>query len=385
MRRTTKWVLSFVMLLVLPAQISSTEESGPTFSFYGYPHQPWSFDLEQGFKFNEDCIGGGVKDGAFSHCMVSKKGNKHGNVGEISCDYDNADLKILFFGSSYTVTETTDQVRDLLSEKLGKSVCILNFWRDSAGFQNCFDIARDVASEFKPDLIVVANNTLGYAFARTWRPMIPAGDHFWHWYQSLDPDPVKIDPTRAYLQPFVITDLVTKEWAEKMTAAKDAGDEKTLREDPVVVSMIEEYNRIMKKKEQLVAEHGRPLSRVLLNDWTTDEKLAEAVKYVNDQEIPFLVVHVQTLPEFEMKRGGYIFKGMSMTDEEGSARTASFEKVIGKEVIHLIDYYKPEYLEDPVKLMSAPKNWHPGKDLGQKAMAEAFAELILEEASQAAN
>ena len=373
--RRTAWLLPLLAMVL--THFTRAEESGPTFSFYGYPHQPWKFDHAQGFTFNELWLGGRVVDGAFFNCELNRRGNRYGNVGEIIGDYDTAEIKILFFGSSYTVSEMTNQVQTMLSERLGKSVSILNFWRDSTGFQNNFDIAREVAGKFNPDLIIVASNSLGYAFPRVWRPIIPQGDHFWHWYQSRDADPVNIDPTRAYLQPFVITDLVTREWCEKMNAAKQAGDEQALREDPVVPRMIEEYGRIMEIKERMVNEHGRPVMSVQLDDWNKDARLVENVKYIEGLAIPFLVVHVQTLPEFELKKGGYVFKGLSVTQERGLARAASFEQVIGRKVIHLVDYYDPKDLEDPVKLMTSEKNWHPGEN-GRRAMAEAFVRLLME-------
>ncbi len=367
----------FLLLVMTFSPVNSpAEENGASFNFYGYPHQPWKFHREQGFNFNETWIGGRIRDGKFNHCQVSRSGNRHGNHGEIIGDYDQAEIKILFFGSSYTTTEMTNLFQALLSEKLGRSVSILNFWRDSAGFQNNFDIAANVAAEFRPDLILVANNTLGYAFPRIWRPIIPQGNRFWHWYQSRMPDPLNIDPTRAYLQPFVITDLVTREWAEKMTAAKENGDEKTLGEDPVILEMIAEYHRIMKIKEAMVEKHGQPVMSVQLDDWTQDQQLVHAVRTIRELEIPFHVVHVQTLPEFSLGKGGYIFKGMSMLERQGITRSKSFERVIRKRVIHLIDHYDPEDLKDPVKLMTSEKNWHPS-EFGRDAMARAFSNLVL--------
>jgi hypothetical protein len=369
-------IIPLVTMMFMPP-FAVAEEDGPSFSFYGYPHQPWKFHHEQGFNFNEVWIGGNVKDGKFNRCQVSRSGNRYSNHGELVGDYDQAEIKILFFGSSYTATEMTNQVQAMLSEKLGRSVCILNFWRDSAGFQNNFDIAANVAAEFKPDLILVANNTLGYAFPRIWRPIIPQGNRFWHWYQSRTPDPLNIDPKRAYLQPFVLTDLVTKEWAAKMSAAKENGDEKMLREDPVILEMIAEYHRIMKIKQAMVEKHGQPVMSVQLDDWTQDRQLVNAVGSIRELGIPFQVIHVQTLPEFRLGKGGYLFNGMSMHDHQGIARSESFEKVIWKKVIHLIDYYEPDDLADPVKLMTTEKNWHPS-EFGREAMARAITNLVVQ-------
>src|SRR5207253_6318999 len=60
----------------------------------------------------------------------------------------------------------------------------------------------------------------------------------WRMAFSLDPQEKLADRRRVILQPQVISTDVTQEWCDRMTQAMKAGDQKTLRNDPLVRKLI---------------------------------------------------------------------------------------------------------------------------------------------------
>ncbi len=195
------------------------DDPAPTFGFYGYP-PPWHFDRELGFSYTDGpTLGGAIVDGAFKLCdPKAVLGNRYGNASEMRGDYASADLKIAFFGSSFTMGDpgwrgdtVTNQLQALLSAQLGKRVSILNYSRDATGILTMADIARARIDTDKPDMILFTFNSTAPAYQRQWRIIKETRPGFYGMYQSLDPTEDAARDRRV-LSLIPISSRVTPEW-----------------------------------------------------------------------------------------------------------------------------------------------------------------------------
>src|SRR5262249_26459690 len=233
--------------LVTEVSASVKPESGaPTFSFWAYP-AAWRFDKDLGFVFNDGpWLAGNIVEGKFNGCGVSGSGNRYGNAYAVHSDYEHAALKVLMLGSSYTMVPNPEgwTVADVLgrrlSERLGKSVSVLNFARDATGVLSYFDIARAKATELKPDLMLFAVSSTGLGYQRHWRVVYrdPQFSGIWRMAFSLDPTDNLSNRRRVVVQSQVISDEVNPTWCDRMGNAMKSGDVTALRGDPLVVKLM---------------------------------------------------------------------------------------------------------------------------------------------------
>ena len=382
----------------------------PSFRLFGYPHTPWRFDPNEGWVYTETWISGEVKDGAFDQFRVERPVNQYGTIGEIETLYENAEVKILVFGSSYTPVEITNLFQKRLSKKLDKTVCALTFTRGSTGLLAFMDMARVRAERFEPDMILIAFSTTCLRINRRAYVNHRSREHFWRFYMSVvysdDVHPRTHVVHNTHPRTTVITDLATPQWGEEMLAARAAGDEKRLREDPVIRAMIEEYHDIqIEDATPLISRrfwlNRRPflLSRLVgadplvgidilekkfsggdlglkTNDYSADPSFLESIEYLNANNIPFYFVHIPNLPEAEAGTGiDYKSIGSGPAPWDDTIEK-SIENVSGGEIIYLAEYYEPRALADPLKLFAGERDWHPSK-AGQSAQADALVNLYM--------
>jgi len=372
-RSVAPWILCMVLLMLNGPAMAEESKDPPLILFYAYP-PPWMFDKDEGFTYSEEWISGSIKDGAYDGGGYSTPGNKYGNMGEVIGDYDSAEIKILLFGSSYTASEMTNMVQERLAKQLGKSVCVLNFWRDSTGILTMFDSARANAEKYKPDRVLFALSSTCIPYHRRYRPIIPAREHFWSFYQTTDPT-VTTDPRHALLHNLImISDLVTKEWCEKMEKAREAGDEKTLREDPIVKQLIEQYYWTERKIEKEKKEFGTAVLDKPFFDYGEDQRFLEDLKYLQSAGVPFDLIHIPHLEEYNSE-GTFEFAAASMDPVQCEKLAVSLEKSTEQKIVRLAEYVNPELRATPLKLVTAEKNWHPGNE-GPSALADAMVKYL---------
>ena len=405
----------------LGAEVSAAvkPDAAPTFGFYSYP-APWRFDVEQCFVFNETpwLVGDTVK-GMFNSCGAGI-GNKFGNAYRLRSDYDSAAVKILLLGSSYTMVPTditvptkeretvTDMLEARLSVSLGKPVSVLNFSRDSTGLLTHFDIARAKIPELKPHLLLFVFNTVALGYQRHWRVVHPdphdAGT--WRMAFSLDPTEGLDNHRRVVLQPAVISNEVTQEWCDRMITAMKARDHETLRNDRVIRKLGAAHRRLRQDLDApLIAvdfytprvsfvykqlAHGNPYydlriyedktiwAPLTIDDFSSDGRFVNAVEFVKRAGAPFLMIHIPALDEMVAGRNGtFNFGGFGVPAERERSLAKSLERLSGRPIIHLYEYYDQEAKRDPLSLVYSPQNSHPNPK-GVAAMAEAMERLLVE-------
>jgi hypothetical protein len=378
----------------------------PDFRFFQYPHTVWRFDADEGWDYHDTWISGGVKDGAFDRFTVEHPLNEHGTVGKLETRYEDADVKILVFGSSYTPAAITNLFQERLSKILGETVCALTFTKGSTGLLAFLDMARVRAEKYQPDMILFAISTTCLRINRRGWVNHPVSEHFWRFYLSVEYTEDVHPKTHVLHNQTVITDLVTPEWGEAMLAAKEAGDEKQLREDPVILAMIDEYHDIqMEHTKPFISNRfrygARPflLTRLLGKDpmdgldviekkftggdlavktnvYPTDPDFLEAVEYLKTNQFPFYIVHIPNLPEVEAGTG-ILYKSIGFGPKPWDETIGnSIEEVIDDNIIYLAEYYEPEVRVEPLKLFGGVRDWHPSEE-GESAQADALVNLYL--------
>lgn len=387
-----------------------TPESVRRFGFYKYP-SPWRFDNAMGFAYTEGpWLAGRITSGQFDHCGSVQGGNRFGNYGAAIGDYESAELKIMLIGSSFTLfaldgpeSSTSNQLQARLGVRLGKSVHVLNYSRDATGILASFDIAAARVDDMRPDLILFAFNSTAFGYQRNWRVVVPAAHGFWRMYFTIDPDETP-RPGRSRVHPNVISEGVSEGWCRRLTALRrrERGDP-VLAADPLVKSMVEEYGRLLTElgTKQIGVDfmsvsrsfiwnalwHGDPFHRTPtfvedkmalpqhLDSFADDTDYMAAVAKLRVSGVPFLLVHLPSLAD--LRQGQGMVFGISGTPEARERALArSLEETTGQKIIHLIDYYSPEALARPLRLVAGEHDSHPGA-LGNAEMAAALEHLLL--------
>jgi hypothetical protein len=355
------------------------EATGPTFRIFRYPNTSWRYDEQMGQSYRPIWEQGSIVNGAFNSFGSVALLNKYGNYGEAIGSYLDADVKVAMFGSSFTSTKCSNMLQQKLEKALGKSVHVLNFSVGSNGFLSMFDIARVKIPEFRPDILLFPNNASAYLYSRIWRFDAPAGDHFWHFVQSFEPKQV-FDPNVAHIHPAtIITDLITDDWLDRMRKAKKEGDEKTLREDSLVKQMIGKYEELLEYTKLLDEVYG-PAVIALPKDYSylEDQRFMDAVEYVKGTGIPYYIVHVPQHSEVKSENpSDFAFGSAGVPEEQGRRYAAELDQIMGKETIHLVDFYDPEDMENPSLMFGAPVGGHPS-ERGNEVMAGAFVKMLME-------
>lgn len=377
----------------------------PTFNAWGLP-APWKFDRDLGFKFNDGQWRRALfANGAFTGCDTSLGGNRYGNFAPIRGDYATADVKILFFGSSYTLRDVgsqgntaTNLLQEALSAELGKSVHILNYSRDSIGIMTMVDMARARLPIDKPDLIVFGFNTLSLAFQRNWRFVKQTGPGAYRMYQSLAAT-AEVVPQHAILAPMVISDKVTSAWCDSLEKIRDgSGDKSALRTDSTVVELVRDYNGVQRDQEarDIVVDfltlrasfvytwlrwgdpfHGMQVYRpktiwapISASSYAEDRQFVETVAALRSSGIPLRLLHLPSLAD--LQQPGTIVEGVSgLQPGQERALIQSLEQIFDQEYVPLSRYYASEILEKPMDLVESKQDWHPNQK-GTEAMAQAF-------------
>jgi hypothetical protein len=403
-----------------------TADAAPTASsnsyvFYAYP-PPWKFDLQQGFTFNEGVwLSGLIKDGAFGGCSAALHGNKYGNAFGVWGDYETADVKIILYGSSYTLVgpepftlagpvasgDTSETTANLLAQRLsrqmGKKVVVLNFSRDATGILNLFDVADVTVGKLKPDLLLFTFNTTAYEYQRHWRVVKQDRSGFWRFYQSLEPAETT-DPRKTILQGTVISSEVTPQWCATMEAAQKAHQDDTLRNDPVVKDIVRQHEQLAHDMNAPIygidfgslktsfvynlLAYGDPYYRMQIfeprtiyaplsiDSYRQDEQFVHEVDSVKKTGVPFLLVHLPTLKEFQ-NGGAAAYGSYSAPAAREQSLAKSLEDLTGHPIIDLGRYYTEAEVKDAAELVRSPQDSHPS-GRGISAMADALQRLVTE-------
>ena len=315
--------------------------------------------------------------------------NELGNTNRIKGSYEDATLKILVFGDSFSANTDLngitwpDLLQDELETKLNQDVNIINFGRGAYGVLQTFDLATAKIEELEPDLVIFAFITSDLVRARFWRTV--------NFINGEKRDFVMAEPSeeadlKKSIDATVVNSMITREWCEHMLVAMDKDDallkalneefiqRKREYEDPVEFNSLSTsflFNRIVHNDPFRGFMKPSLIPRFSENSYAADSRFIENVDYMNQSNIPYYIIHLPTYDD--LKAGEY-----ALSEQEQSL-FESFQEVTGKQIINFIEYapsHDSNNLEDLEKLFLSPYDRHPSLE-GIKFYAEVVSEILI--------
>jgi hypothetical protein len=347
------------------------------------------FNLEFGYSYvaNKSNNGVVVHNGYPVMCTQATI-NELGNTNRIKGNYEDATVKILVFGDSFTSNSNLDGItwpdllQDELAAKLNQDVNIINFGRDAYGIPQMFDLARTKVEELEPDLVVFAFITSDLVRARFWRTV--------NFINGEKRDIVMAEPSeeadlKKSIDATVVNSMITKAWCEDMLVALDKDDAllKALNEefmqrrrehyDPVEFNSLSTsfiFNRIV-YHDPFRGFIPSLIPRLYENSYVADSRFIEDVNYINQSNIPYYIIH---LPTYEDLKAGKYELG-----EQQQSLFESFQEITGKQIINFMESassHDSNNLEDIEKLFMSPYDRHPSLQ-GIRFYAEVVSEVLI--------
>ena len=357
---------------------------------------PYRYSEEFGYEYVPGSINGGhIHDGTVLECydpiwVI----NERGNPGRINGSYDEADLRVLAFGDSWTANPAGDSfttwpsfLQEVLTKRLGRSAHVVNFGRDAYGVLQMFDLAATKVVEWKPDLVIFAFITDDLARDRFWR-MSVVRDARERILTSVTPDP---DPDWDVASDlYFMNSKATAEWCQNTLASQEKNDpivrsleevvleaqgRSDLRSDPWSLSQSFVLDMVL---------HGQPFYSNLMRagpsewprhkmmDFAGDQRMVANIKVLDKTGIPYLLVHLAYYPELKK---GQEYVGIVDPVQEG-ALTESLSRITGRSIYRTLDHVTLP-IEDLKGLSKDfPSNHHPSVR-GAQFYAEMVAEVLL--------
>jgi hypothetical protein len=314
--------------------------------------------------------------------------NERGNIGPIEGTYEDAAIRVLVFGDSWSAfvqdgVTWTDVFERRLQERLGREVEVVNFSRDGYGVLQMFDMAADLVPEWKPDLAIIAFITNDLQRVRTWRIPLYVDGVVDRVVTSFEPD-LEPDLTTSY-DTFIVHHEATRDWCE---AARQSGET-----DSVIEQIIEKYRRAnrvggLKPADLFTFSHSYLLNRVrrgdpfhgvpgwfsfpvvMYDDYREDARFMRAVASVRESGVPTILYHMAFYPE--VKAGEeYI-----VTEREGNLLKSLYD-ITDFPVVETLDHVDLP-VESPERMNASPNNYHPSR-WGMDFYTDALLHALLEE------
>ncbi len=348
------------------------------------------FNLEFGYSYvaNKSNNGVLVHNGYPVMCTQATI-NELGNTNRIKGNYEDATVKILVFGDSFTANTNLngitwpDLLQDELNAKLNQDVNVINFGRGAYGILQMFDLARTKIEELKPDLVIFAFITDDLIRARFWRTV--------NFINGEKRDFVMAEPSeeadlKKSIDATLVNSMITREWCEHMLAARDKDDAllKALNEEfiqrkrqdsnPVEFNSLSTsflFNRIMHNDPFRGFMRPALIPMLSENSYAAESRFIEDVNYINQSNIPYYIIHLPTYEE--LKAGEYEFS------EQEQSLLESFQEVTGRQTINFIEYsssHDSNNLEDLEKLFLSPYDRHPSLQ-GIRFYAKVVSEILI--------
>jgi len=186
----------------------------------------WQFSEAFGYEYGSETIqGGSTSKGVVRSCW-DWPANELGNMGRIEGSYQEASLKVLVFGDSWTAQTHDNQawpnfLQRRLEGMLGRSVNVVNFGRDGYSVLQMFDLAAAKVPEWKPDLAIFAFITDDLTRARSWRTAVTVNGRE-RMLTTTEPRAVP-DPERS-TDTAIWHSKATRDWCRQMVASPRQDD-----------------------------------------------------------------------------------------------------------------------------------------------------------------
>jgi hypothetical protein len=363
---------------------------------------PITYSEPFGFEYVPGTYQGGyVFDGQVLECWDPVTWwaiNERGNSGRIRGSYEDASLKVLVFGDSFTQRPMPtlegewmtwpNYLQDALERELGESVHVVNFGRDGYGVLQMFDLAAAKIPEWDPDLAIFAFITDDLDRARFWRTNVTVGGAQRVLVSEVpDPSPSWDVATDAFL----IEPDATAEWCRRLLESRERGD-------PVVRRLEERLVEGRRRSSVLASPwsltqsfafdmivHGEPLHstysrtgptqmpRHELERFDADPQAVARLEAIRATGVPIFVIHFASSGELEQ---GLELGGSGRILPRRAGLMDSLGDLTGQAVHRTMDYLdlSPEARED----LSAyyTRDGHPSL-LGHELYAGVVAEALL--------
>jgi len=349
-----------------------------------YSHSIWEFDEDLGFRYRRDSpvLAGAISNGKLAGCGVLDP-KEYGGIGKKERWTENADLRILVLGDSFTAISENgrswpDYLQDELQHRLGKRVDVINLGMDGIGILQMFDVAAVKAPALKPDLMIFAFITDDLTRARIWRTTAHV-DGRTRVFTTTKPQ--RTPDLRYAADAYVINDKVTLEWCNKSPKPQRI-------DDPLIQDLEYRYRlgiRLANVRADLYALnrsfvmeriiHGSPSApreggtnpRHDLVRFSDDERAKLRVELVK-KTAPVMLLHLVTRTELGAKKA-YLFR-----EEDRERRLLdSLKALTGTEITETGDFLPSDLLLDAMG--ASVEDDHPsayGMRIYAGAAAEAF-------------
>jgi hypothetical protein len=343
-----------------------------------FQRSPWLYNETYGWDYQPgETYGGTIADGVVISCW-RWLANERGNVGRVQGSYEDADLKVLVFGDSWTSqprrlpdgTTVTwpDFLQDELEAKTGGSVHVVNFARDASGVLQMFDMARVKLPEWKPDLAVVAFITDDLTRARSWRTT-GQFDGAWRVLTALSPaQPPNLEDAA---ETAIVHPNADPSWCRETKRAQSV-------DDPIAAA-IEQHRRQTRGRGNPLADpfslsqsflfdavvRGNPTHtniarlkpaqnpRHSLRSFADDDRTVEAFKEVEQLGIPVVLVHLAYFAEIASDRE------VIPTSARDESLWHSLEKLHGGPIYNTLDHVERPVVRPEELSGDFPRDHHP--------------------------
>lgn len=323
----------------------------------------------------------------------------------VDTPYDEAALKIVVFGGSFSV-HWPDMLQYRLEMMLEKPVRVIRLARDGFGLLQMIDQAKVKMKELKPDLAIIPFALSNLWQPRAWRiPYFRDGIHqtIISLKATTEPDYLTSSSNIGALMNPKVTDDWCRSVAERRSKpgfdGLDAEKEPLLTEfneqhdtlrnlaaaRPFAVDFLSTevsfvYNRIVHGNvfyDMTLYAERTLYGPITISRYEDDPILVESVRAINALKIPYQLV---VLPRFDLEGTAgkeYVFGRRGVPGEQEKSLLESLERVTGKKVLNLGRFLDPNR-HDMSKLYNSPQNPHPTR-LGYELYAEFLANVLVNE------
>lgn len=332
--------------------------------FWYLQASPVAFSEPFGFEYVPGTYQGGyVYDGQVIDCWDPVTWwaiNERGNSGQIKGSYEDATLKVLVFGDSFTQRPMRaptgewmtwpNYLQDALERELGRSVHIVNFGRDGYGLLQMFDLAAAKIVEWKPDLAIFAFITDDLDRDRFWRTNTVLDGH----ERIMISETPELNPGwDTATDAFLSHPDATAEWCRQML---ETGE----KDDPIVRELEERLVAGRRKSSMLASPfslsqsfvydilvHGEPLystyskdgpsqmPRHRLRNFADDSLMVARTQRIRETGVPYMLVHFASRTELRQREE---FGGTGRTSQQRMELLRSLEELTDHEVYGTLDY-----------------------------------------------
>lgn len=382
--------IAFRLYLMQSISVSKeTEITEDTLNYSAVDDVLTEFNLEFGYSYVANKSNNGVLvHNGFPVMCTQATVNELGNTNRIKGNYEDATLKILVFGDSFTANTNLngitwpDLLQDGLEAKLHQDVNVINFGRGAYGIMQMFDLARTKIEELEPDLVVFAFITSDLIRDRFWRTVNVINGEKRDFVMA---EPSEEADLKTSIDSTVINSMITQEWCEDMLVAVD-------KDNPLLKALNEQF--IQRRKEHYDPVEFNTLSTSFIfnrivyadpyhgfipsliprfseNSYAADSRFIENVNYINQSNIPYYIIHLPTYGDLQA--------GEYELGEQEQFLFQSFQEVTGQQIINFMEYAPSDYaenLEELEKLFMSPYDRHPSLQ-GIRFYSEVVSEILL--------